>query len=389
MNSGRTIFAQLMDHLPAYEFQKCVDRYDGDHKFRGFSCRDQFLALAFAQLTYREGLRDIEACLRSVSSKLYHMGFRGKVSKSTLADANEAHDWRIFADFAQVLIHLARPMYVKDAIGIDLDSTIYALDSTTIDLCLSLFPWARFRARKGAVKMHTLLDVRGSIPTFIEVTDGKVHDVNILDQILPEADSFYVMDRAYVDFERLYTLHQCAAFFVVRTKSGIRLRRRYSHPVDKTIGVLSDQTVVLESTESAKHYPAALRRIRYHDAEHNLTLVFLTNNFDLPAIIIALLYKARWRVELFFKWIKQHLRIKAFFGTSENAVKTQIWIAISIYVLVMIIKKRLCLDPTLFQILQVLSLSLFEKKPILRAFDELTSEEKYEPISKQLNLFSL
>jgi len=317
------------------------------------------------------------------------MGFRGKVSKSTLADANEAHDWRIFADFAQVLIHLARPMYVKDAIGIDLDRTIYALDSTTIDLCLSLFPWARFRARKGAVKMHTLLDVRGSIPTFIEVTDGKVHDVNILDQILPEADSFYVMDRAYVDFERLYTFHQCAAFFVVRTKSGIRLRRRYSHPVDKTTGVLSDQTVVLESTESAKHYPAAMRRIRFHDAEHSLTLVFLTNNFDLPAITVALLYKARWRVELFFKWIKQHLRIKAFFGTSENAVKTQIWIAISIYVLVMIIKKRLCLDPTLYQILQVLSLSLFEKKPILRAFDELTSEEKYEPISKQLNLFSL
>jgi len=389
MNAGRTIFAQLMDHLPTYEFQKCVDRYDGDHKFRGFSCGDQFLALAFAQLTYRESLRDIEACLRAVSSKLYHMGFRGKVSKSTLADANEAHDWRIFADFAQVLIHLARPMYVKDAIGIDLDSTIYALDSTTIDLCLSLFPWARFRARKGAVKMHTLLDVRGSIPTFIEVTDGKVHDVNILDQILPEADSFYVMDRAYVDFKRLYTFHQCAAFFVVRTKSGIRLRRRYSHPVDKTTGVLSDQTVVLESTESAKHYPVALRRIRYHDAEHNLTLVFLTNNFDLPAITVALLYKARWRVELFFKWIKQHLRIKAFFGTSENAVKTQIWIAISIYVLVMIIKKRLCLDPTLYQILQVLSLSLFEKKPILRAFDELTSEEKYEPISMQLNLFNL
>ena len=389
MNSGRTIFAQLMDHLPAYEFQKCVDRYDGDHKFRGFSCGDQFLVLGFAQLTYRESLRDIEACLRAVSSKLYHMGFRGKVSRSTLADANEAHDWRIFADFAQVLIHLARPMYLKDAIGIDLDSTIYALDSTTIDLCLSLFPWARFRARKGAVKMHTLLDVRGSIPTFIEVTDGKVHDVNILDQILPEADSFYVMDRAYVDFERLYAFHQCAAFFVVRTKSGIRLRRRYSHPVDKTTGVLSDQTVVLESTESSKHYPATLRRIRYHDVEHNLTLVFLTNNFDLPAITIALLYKARWRVELFFKWIKQHLRIKAFFGTSENAVKTQIWIAISIYVLVTIIKKRLCLDPTLYQILQVLSLSLFEKKPILRAFDELTSEEKYEPISKQLNLFSL
>jgi Transposase DDE domain len=317
------------------------------------------------------------------------MGFRGKISRSTLADANEAHDWRIFADFAQVLIHLARPMYAQDPIGIDLDNTIYALDSTTIDLCLSLFPWARFRARKGAVKMHTLLDLRGSIPTFIEVTDGKVHDVNILDQILPEADSFYVMDRAYVDFERLYVFHQCAAFFVVRNKSGIRFRRRYSHPVDKTTGVLSDHTVVLESALSAKHYPVPLRRIRYHDAEHDLTLVFLTNNFDLPALTIALLYKSRWQVELFFKWIKQHLRIKAFFGTSANAVKTQIWIAISIYVLVAIIKKRLCLDPSLYQILQVLSLSLFEKMPILRAFDELTSEEKYEQNSNQLNLFDL
>ncbi len=378
-----------MDHVPAYEFQKCVARYDGDYKFRGFSCGDQFLALAFAQLTYRESLRDIEACLRSVGGKLYHMGFRGKISRSTLADANEAHDWRIFADFAQVLIHLARRMYAQDAIGIDLDNTIYALDSTTIDLCLSLFPWARFRARKGAVKMHTLLDVRGAIPTFIEVTDGKVHDVNILDQILPEADSFYVMDRAYVDFERLYVFHQCAAFFVVRNKSGIRLRRRYSHPVDTTTGVLSDHTVVLESAQSAKHYPVPLRRIRYHDAEHNLTLVFLTNNFDLPALTIALLYKSRWRVELFFKWIKQHLRIKAFFGTSANAVKTQIWVAISIYVLVAIIKKRLCLDPSLYQILQVLSVSLFEKKPILRAFDELISEEKYEGISNQLNLFDL
>lgn len=378
-----------MDHLPAYEFQKCVARYDGDYKFRGFSCGDQFLTLAFAQLTYRESLRDIEACLRAVGGKLYHMGFRGKISRSTLADANEAHDWRIFADFAQVLIHLARPMYAQDPIGIDLDNTIYALDSTTIDLCLSLFPWARFRARKGAVKMHTLLDLRGSIPTFIEVTDGKVHDVNILDQILPEADSFYVMDRAYVDFERLYVFYQCAAFFVVRNKSGIRFRRRYSHPVDKTTGVLSDHTVVLESALSAKHYPVPLRRIRYHDAEHDLTLVFLTNNFDLPALTIALLYKSRWQVELFFKWIKQHLRIKAFFGTSANAVKTQIWIAISIYVLVAIIKKRLCLDPSLYQILQVLSLSLFEKMPILRAFDELTSEEKYEQNSNQLNLFDL
>src|SRR6266853_6045425 len=299
MHVGRSVFAQVMEHFPAYEFQKCVARYHGDFRRRRFSCWDQFLCLGFAQLTYRESLRDIEACLRSVQSKLYHLGFRGKVSRSTLADANETHDWRIYADFAQVLIHMVRPLYAGESLGYDLDNTVYALDSATIDLCLSMFPWARFRHRKGAVKMHTLLDVRGSIPTFIEVSDGKVHDVNILDQILPEADSFYVMDRAYVDFERLYLFHQCAAFFVVRSKAGIRLRRRYSHPVDKTTGVLSDQTVVLESTESAKHYPAAMRRIRFHDAEHSLTLVFLTNNFDLPALTIALLYKARWRVELF------------------------------------------------------------------------------------------
>ena len=389
MNSDRTVFAQLMDHLPTYDFQKCVTRYHGDFRMRGFSCWDQFLSLAFAQLTYRESLRDIEACLRSVQSKLYHMGFRGKVSRSTLADANETHDWRIYADFAQILIAIARPMYAEEPLGFDLDSTVYALDSTTIDLCLSVFPWARFRSRKAAVKMHTLLDVRGSIPTFIEVSEGKTHDVNILDQIEPEPGSFYVMDRAYVDFERLHLFQLCAAFFVVRTKKNIGLRRRYSHPVDEASGVLSDHTVVLATAESARHYPDPLRRVRYHDAEQDRRLVFLTNNFDLPALTVALLYKSRWKVELFFKWIKQHLRIKAFFGTSENAVKTQIWIAVSIYVLVAILKKRLGLDPSLYQILQVLSVTLFEKVPILCAFDDAESQEKLVVFSNQLTLWDL
>ena len=381
MNLGRTVFAQLMDFLPAYEFRKCVERYRGDYKWRGFSCWDQFLCLAFAQLTYRESLRDIEACLRSVQPKLYHMGFRGRVSRSTLADANETHDWRVYADFAQVLIDIARPLYAQQPLGFELDGTVYALDSTTIDLCLALFPWARFRSRKGAVKMHTLLDVRGSIPTFIEVSDGKTHDVNILDQILPEAGSFYVMDRAYVDFERLHVLQLSAAFFVVRAKKGVRLRRRYSHPTPEGTAVLSDQTVVLATAASAKHYPDALRRIRYYDAGQDRRLVFLTNNFDLPALTIALLYKSRWKVELFFKWIKQHLRIKTFFGTSANAVKTQIWIAVSVYVLVAILKKRLQLEPSLHQILQVLSVTLFEKVPILRAFDDAESQEKLDGIS--------
>ena len=389
MNLGRTVFAQLMDFLPAYEFRKCVERYRGDYKWRGFSCWDQFLCLAFAQLTYRESLRDIEACLRSVQPKLYHMGFRGRVSRSTLADANETHDWRVYADFAQVLIDIARPLYAQQSLGFELDGTVYALDSTTIDLCLALFPWARFRSRKGAVKMHTLLDVRGSIPTFIEVSDGKTHDVNILDQILPEAGSFYVMDRAYVDFERLHVLQLSAAFFVVRAKKGVRLRRRYSHPTPEGTAVLSDQTVVLATAASAKHYPDALRRIRYYDAGQDRRLVFLTNNFDLPALTIALLYKSRWKVELFFKWIKQHLRIKTFFGTSANAVKTQIWIAVSVYVLVAILKKRLQLEPSLHQILQVLSVTLFEKVPILRAFDDAESQEKLDGISNQLNLFDL
>ena len=389
MNKGRTIFAQVMDHIPVQEFQKCVIRYGGDHNRRGFSCWDQFLCLAFAQLTYRESLRDIEACLRSVGSKLYHTGFRGKVSRSTLADANETHDWCIYADFAQVLIHIARPMYASESLGFDLDNTVYALDSTTIDLCLSVFPWARFRSRKGAVKMHTLLDLRGPIPTFIEVSDGKMADVKILDSITPEPNAFYVMDRAYVDFERLHVFHVAGAFFVTRTKKGIRLRRRYSHPIDASTGVRSDQTVVLDSVSARTNYPDTLRRIHYYDVEQDRHIRFLTNNFDLPALTICLLYKSRWQVELFFKWIKQHLRIKVFYGTSENAVKTQIWVAISICVLIAIVKKRHELEPSLFQILQILSITVFEKVPIPKAFGEVESQEKYSGFSNQLDLLGL
>ena len=389
MNLGRTVFAQLMDELPSYEFRKCVARYGGDHKLRGFSCWDQFLCLSFAQLTYRESLRDIQACLRSVQPKLYHMGFRGKVSRSTLADANESHDWRIYADFAQILIRIARPLYARDPIGVDLDQSLYALDSTTIDLCLSLFPWAKFRRHKAAVKMHTLLDLHGNIPTFIRITDGKTHDVNILDEIAPEPGAFYVMDRAYVDFERLFAVTLCSSFFVVRTKKNILLQRRYSHRVDKSTGVRSDQTVILTASASAKAYPDALRRVSYVDAETNKRLKFLTNNFALPAVTIAQIYKSRWQVELFFKWIKQHLRIKKFYGTSENAVKTQIWIAVSVYVLVAIVRKRLGLEASLYQILQILSVTLFEKTPILQAFGDPESQEKSDPIYNQLNLWDL
>ena len=378
-----------MEHLPSYEFQKCVARYRGDAHCRGFSCWDQYLAMAFAQLTYRESLRDIEACLRSMSGKLYHMGFRGRVARSTLADANEAHDWRIYADFAQVLIGIARPLYASDPIGVDLDHSLYALDSTTIDLCLSLFPWAKFRKHKAAVKMHTLLDLHGNIPTFISITDGKVHDVNILDEILPEAGAFYVMDRGYVDFERLYVFTLSSAFFVVRTKSNVLLQRRYSHPVDKTTGVRSDHTVILTAIDSAKAYPDALRRVSYLDVETRKRFKFLTNNFTLPALTIAQIYKCRWQVELFFKWIKQHLRIKAFYGTSENAVKTQIWIAVSVYVLVAIVRKRLGLEASLYQILQILSVTLFEKTPILRALQASDFENDLDDSGNQLILFDL
>ena len=388
MNSGRTVFSQLIEHLPEKEFQKCVARHRGDSNFRGFSCWDQLLAMAFAQLTYRESLRDIESCLRALQSKLYHMGFRGKVSRSTLADANESHDWRIFADFAQGLIATARPLHACDLMGVDLHQSLYALDSTTIDLCLSLFPWAKFRQRKAAVKLHTLLDLHGNIPTFIRVTSGAVHDVNVLDEIMPEAGAFYVMDRAYIDFQRLFVFTLSSAFFVVRTKSNVLLERRYSHPVDKSTGVLSDQTVILSSVESATAYPDPLRKVSYFDAERSKRLKFLTNNFTLPARTIADIYRQRWQVELFFKWIKQHLRIKAFYGTSENAVKTQIWIAVSIYVLVAIVRKRLGLEASLYQILQILSVTLFEKTPILRALQACDSDSDLVDIGNQLILFN-
>ena len=389
MNSGRTVFAQLLDHLPSYEFQKCVTRYEGDSHLRGFSCLDQFLAMAFAQLTYRESLRDIEACLRSISAKLYHIGFRGKVARTNLAASNETHDWRIFADFAQVLIAIARPLYASDPIGVELEQSLYALDSTTIDLCLSMFPRARFRKGKAAVKMHTLLDLHGNIPTFISITDGKVHDVNILDEILPEAGAFYVMDRGYVDFGRLFVFTQSLAFFVVRSKANVKLQRRYSHPVDRSTGVRSDHTVILTAVGSATAYPDPLRRVTYVDPETNKRLIFLTNNFTLPALTIAMIYKSRWQVELFFKWIKQHLRIKAFFGTSENAVKTQIWIAVSIYVLIAIVRKRLELEISLYQILQILSVTIFEKTPILQALQPSDSQESSTDSVNQLILFDL
>jgi FOG: Transposase and inactivated derivatives len=389
MYTGKLIFSQVMEHLPVHKFQKCVARYGGDYKSRGFSCRDQFLCMSFAQLTFRESLRDIEACLRSVPEKLYHLGFRGRIARSTLADANETRDWRIYADFAQSLIHIARPMYASDPLGVDLDATVYALDSTTIDLCLSVFPWAHFRDQKAAVKMHTLLDLRGSIPTFIEVSDGKRHDVNLLDEIVAEPGAFYVMDRAYLDFKRLHAFHRSGAFFVTRTKTGVVLTRRYSHAVAPDTGVTSDQTVVLGTFGSARNYPDTLRRVRFVDPEQGRRLIFLTNNFELPALTITQLYKSRWRIELFFKWIKQHLRIKAFYGSSENAVKTQIWIAVASYVLIAILKKRLLLSASLHEILQVLSLNLFEKTPILQACGESQSHEKSVVISNQLSLRDL
>src|SRR5712664_2294976 len=387
MNSGRTVFSQLIEFLPHQEFQKCVARYGGGRYLKNLSCWDQYLAMAFAQLTYRESLRDIEACLRSVGGKLYHMGFRSKVARSTLADANESRDWRIYADFAQVLIAIARPLYAHDPIGVDLDQSLYALDSTTIDLCLSLFPWAKFRKHKAAVKMHTLLDLHGNIPTFIRITDGKVHDVNILDDILPEAGEFYVMDRGYIDFERLYWFTLSSAFFVIRTKENVVLQRRYSRAVDKSVGLRSYHTVVLTAIESAKVYPDALRRVSYFDAETNQRLRFLTNNFTLSALTITHIYKCRWQIELFFKWIKQHLRIKAFFGTSENAVKSQIWIAVSVYVLVAIVKKRHKLRGSLYQILQILSVTLFEKTPILQALQAPDSGTDLLDPGNQLILF--
>lgn len=389
MNTGRTVFSQIVDFLPLRDLRKCVKRYRGNYKVQKFSCLDQFLCMAFAQLTYRESLRDIEACLRAMQSKLYHMGIRSRVSKSTLADANENRDWRIYADFAQVLIHIARGLYAKEEFGIELDQTVYALDSTTIDLCLSLFPWAKFRKHKAGIKLHTLLDLRGNIPTFIRITEALIHDVNILDDIIPEVGAFYIMDRGYLDFARLYIFHQCLAFFVTRAKGNFQFRRLYSHPVDKSTGLRCDQTIVLTGFYSLKDYPERLRRIRYVDKETEQNLVFLTNCFTLPAITIAQLYKYRWQVELFFKWIKQHLRIKAFFGTTENAVKTQIWIAISVYVLVAIIRKQLNLDLNLYTILQILSVTLFEKVSILQVLMEAGYKIDNTDFCNQLMLFDL
>ena len=388
MNTGSTIFSQLVGFLSHYEFQKCVSRYDGEHKVKSFSCWDQYLCMAFAQLTYREGLRDIEACLRVAKHKLYHMGIRSKVSRNTLSNANRVRDWRIFADFGQELIAEARTLYANEDFSVDLDETIYALDSTTIALCLSLFPWAHFRKSKGAVKMHTLLDVRGSIPTLVNITHGKVHDVNILDTLPLEAGSIYVMDRGYLDFARLHAIHLAAAFFVTRAKHNTQLRRLYSRPVDKSTGVQCDQTVTPRGFQSRKDYPGQLRRIRYFDAEQNRSLVFLSNNFTLPALTICDTYRCRWQVELFFKWIKQHLRIKKFYGNSENAVKTQIWTAISIYVLVAIVKKRLELENSLYTILQILSVTLFEKTPILQALSREEDEVQIDDSCIQLNLFN-
>jgi len=389
MYIGQLVFSQLMDFLPMHRFRGCVDRYNGNRYMKSFSCLDQFLCMAFAQLSYRESLRDIESCLRAMQNKVYHLGIRGTVSKSTLADANERRDWRIFADFAQVLINIARDLYAGDDFGVDLDETVYALDSSTIDLCLSLFPWARFRQTKGAIKLHTLLDLRGSIPSFISITDGKVHDVNVLDELIPEPGSIYVMDRAYLDFQRLYILNQYKAFFITRSKTNTRIRRLYSHEIDKSSGLRCDQTVVLTGVQSKKYYPDKLRRVKFFDKQKGRSFRFLSNNFIVPALTIADLYRCRWQVELFFKWIKQHLRIKAFYGTSENAVKTQIWIAISVYVLVAIVKKQLRLhDLTLYTILQILSVTLFEKASLLQVLEMSKYNNISQLPSNQLKLFA-
>lgn len=387
MYAGKIVFSQVMDHLPMHIFHRCVSRYQGNHKVKDFKCLDHYLCMAFAQLTYRESLRDIEACLRAQKPKLYHMGIRAPVSRNNLANANKVRDWRIYADFAHALIHIARKLYQGDSFGVDLDQTVYALDSTTIDLSLSLFPWAVFRQTKAAVKLHTLLDLRGALPAFIHISDGKLHDVNILDILIPEPGAFYIMDRGYLDFTRLYTITRGLAFFVTRAKSNFQFQRIYSHPIDKITGLKCDQTVVLTGHYSRKGYPEKLRRIKYYDAETEKTFTFLTNNFSLPALTITQLYRCRWQVELFFKWIKQNLRIKSFYGTTENAVKVQIWIAISVYVLVAIIKKRLNLDMNLYTILQVLSITVFEKTPLYQVLNITSYNNINEQNDKQLKLF--
>jgi len=389
MYEGQIVFSQVMDFLPEYQFRKCVSRYKGNSRIRSFSCWDQFLCMAFAQLTYRESLRDIETCLRALQNKLYHMGIRGKISRSTLADANEKRDWRMYADFAHILIQQAKHLYVNEPFGVDINETVYAFDSTTIDLCLSLFPWALFRKQKGAIKMHTLLNLRGNIPEFIQITDAKVHDVNLLDDLIPEPGSLYVMDRAYIDYARLFFIHTCGAFFDVRAKRNLKFRRIYSQKIDKSTGLQCDQIIELTGVKTSKLYPEKLRRIKFYDLENNKTFVFLTNNFLLPALTIAELYHCRWQIELFFKWIKQHLRIKAFYGNSENAVKTQLWIAITTYLLVAIIKKMLKLELSLYTILQILSVTIVEKVPIYQLLTDNAFSVPQYPDPNQLNLFDL
>jgi transposase len=388
MYSGKLVFFQLMDFLPMYQFRRCVKRYDGNRYMKSFSCLDQFFCMAFAQLSYRESLRDIESCFRAMHNKLYHLGIQSKISRSTLAEANEKRDWRIYADFAQVLINIARPLYSEEDFGVELDETVYALDSSTIDLCLSLFPWARFRKRKSAIKLHTLLDLRGNIPSFISITDGKVHDVNVLDELIPEPGSIYVMDRAYLDFKRLYILNQCMAFFVIRSKINTQMRRLYSNAVNKSTGLRCDQTIVLTGIKTRYQYPDKIRRIKFYDDQKHRNFSFLSNNFIVPALVIAELYRCRWKIEIFFKWIKQNLRIKSFYGTSENAVKTQIWIAISTYVLVAIVKKQLRLnDLSLYTILQILSVTLFEKVSLLQILNSSKYTGNIQPHHNQLKLF--
>jgi len=388
MHAGKLVFAQLMAHLPLHTFRQCVANYPSRYPTLTFSHLDQFLCLAFAQLTYRESLRDIETCLRAHQAKLYRLGIRGNIAKSTLADANESRDWRIYQDFALSQIKLARKLYSQDSFAVELEQTVYALDTTTIDLCLSVFPWAHFRHAKAAVKMHTLLDLRGNIPTFIHISDGKMHEVNVLDILIPEAGSFYIMDRGFTDFARWFTLHQAQVFFVIRGKSNLLCRRIYSRTVDKATGLRCDQTIALTAPKARKDYPQHLRRIKFYDAEHDRHLVFLTNNFDLPALTIAQLYRCRWQVELFFKWIKQHLRIKKFYGTTENAVKTQIWIAITVYVLVAIVKKRLNTEASLYTILQILSLTLFEKTPLDQLLKNMEPQMDTQQDNNQMNLFT-
>lgn len=388
MNTGQLVFAQVTRYLPQTTFRRCVARYGGTHKVKTFSCLDQYLCMAFAQLTYRESLRDIEACLRAQQSKLYHMGIKSRIARSTLADANESRDWRIYADFAQSLIAIARRLYAAEPFGVDLTNTVYALDASTVDLCLSVFPWAPFRSTKAAVKLHTLLDLRGNIPSFLHISDGKLHDVNVLDLLLPEPGAFYIMDRGYIDFDRLYQLHEAKSFFVTRAKSNLKAQRRYSHPVDRSTGLICDQTIVLTGFYSKQDFDTPLRRVRFKDPTSGKGLVFLTNNFSLPALTIADLYRCRWQVELFFKWIKQHLRIKVFYGTSENAVKTQIWIAVSVYVLVAIVKKRLNISASLYEILQILSLTMFERIPLDQLLSKIVTEETQTVYPNQLNLFN-